>query len=56
MRLTQGIVDGPELPPGVCERPNHDLVIVRLGLRREGGVWDQARDLAPAVQAFPPRS
>lgn len=36
--------------------PSRDLVIVRLGLTREGGVWDHARDLAPTVQAFPPRS
>ena len=36
--------------------PSHDLVIVRLGLTREGGAWDHARDLAPIVQAFPPRS
>jgi len=26
---------------------------VRLGLTREGGNWDNARDLAPIVQAFP---
>lgn len=35
--------------------PSRDLVIVRLGLTREGGTWDHARDLAPIVQAFPPR-
>jgi CubicO group peptidase (beta-lactamase class C family) len=34
--------------------PSRDLVIVRLGLTREGGDWDNARDLAPIVQAFPP--
>jgi CubicO group peptidase (beta-lactamase class C family) len=34
--------------------PSRDLVIVRLGLTREGGDWDDARDLAPIVQAFPP--
>lgn len=33
--------------------PSRDLVIVRLGLTREGGDWDHARDLAPIVQAFP---
>jgi CubicO group peptidase (beta-lactamase class C family) len=36
--------------------PSRDLVIVRLGLTRESGAWDNARDLAPIVQAFPPRS
>jgi len=36
--------------------PSRDLVIVRLGLTRAGGAWDHARDLAPIVQAFPPRS
>jgi hypothetical protein len=35
--------------------PSHDLVIVRLGLTREGGDWDNARDLAPLVNAFPIR-
>jgi CubicO group peptidase (beta-lactamase class C family) len=35
--------------------PSHDLVIVRLGLTREGGDWDNARDLAPLVTAFPIR-
>lgn len=34
--------------------PSRDLVIVRLGLTRQGGAWDNARDLAPIVQAFPP--
>jgi CubicO group peptidase (beta-lactamase class C family) len=34
--------------------PSRDLVIVRLGLTRNGGDWDHARDLAPIVQAFPP--
>jgi hypothetical protein len=33
--------------------PSRDLVIVRLGLTREGGNWDNARDLVPIVQAFP---
>jgi CubicO group peptidase (beta-lactamase class C family) len=33
--------------------PSRDLVIVRLGLTREGGDWDSARDLAPIVAAFP---
>lgn len=36
--------------------PARDLVIVRLGLTRDGGTWDHARDLAPIVQAFPPHS
>jgi hypothetical protein len=36
--------------------PSRDLVIVRLGLTRESGTWDHARDLAPIVQAFPPHS
>jgi CubicO group peptidase (beta-lactamase class C family) len=36
--------------------PSRDLVIVRLGLTRETGAWDTARDLGPIVQAFPPRS
>jgi hypothetical protein len=35
--------------------PSHDLVIVRLGLTAKGGAWDHAKDLAPIVQAFPPR-
>jgi CubicO group peptidase (beta-lactamase class C family) len=35
--------------------PSRDLVIVRLGLTREGGTWDHARDLAPIVQAVPAR-
>jgi CubicO group peptidase (beta-lactamase class C family) len=34
--------------------PSRDLVIVRLGLTRKDGDWDDARDLAPIVQAFPP--
>jgi CubicO group peptidase (beta-lactamase class C family) len=34
--------------------PSRDLVIVRLGLTRNGGDWDHARDLAPIVRAFPP--
>jgi CubicO group peptidase (beta-lactamase class C family) len=33
--------------------PSRDLVIVRLGLTRKDGDWDDARDLAPIVQAFP---
>jgi CubicO group peptidase (beta-lactamase class C family) len=33
--------------------PSRDLVIVRLGLTREGGDWDSARDFAPIVSAFP---
>jgi len=36
--------------------PSRDLVIVRLGLTRDEGAWDHARDLAPIVQAFPLRS
>jgi hypothetical protein len=32
--------------------PSRDLVIVRLGLTREGD-WDHERDLAPIVHAFP---
>jgi len=36
--------------------PSRDLVIVRLGLTREGGDWDTARDLAPLVNAFPIRA
>jgi CubicO group peptidase (beta-lactamase class C family) len=36
--------------------PSRDLVIVRLGLTREGGDWDTARDLAPLVNAFPVRA
>jgi CubicO group peptidase (beta-lactamase class C family) len=35
--------------------PSRDLVIVRLGLTREGGAWDHARDLAPIVEAFAPQ-
>jgi CubicO group peptidase (beta-lactamase class C family) len=34
--------------------PSRDLVIVRLGLTRERGAWDHARDLAPIMRAFPP--
>ena len=34
--------------------PSRDLVIVRLGLTRKDGDWEDARDLAPIVQAFPP--
>ena len=33
--------------------PSRDLVIVRLGLTREGGNWDSAGELAPIVNAFP---
>jgi CubicO group peptidase (beta-lactamase class C family) len=33
--------------------PSRDLVIVRLGLTREDGDWDSARELAPIVDAFP---
>lgn len=33
--------------------PSRDLVIVRLGLTRAGAVWDEAKELAPIVQAFP---
>ncbi|HZP10601.1 serine hydrolase [Methyloceanibacter sp.] len=33
--------------------PSRDLVIVRIGLTREGGDWDTARELAPIVAAFP---
>jgi CubicO group peptidase (beta-lactamase class C family) len=36
--------------------PSRDLVIVRLGLTREGGDWDNARDLAPILDAFPVRA
>jgi len=35
--------------------PSRDLVVVRLGLTPEGGDWDNARDLAPLVDAFPER-
>jgi CubicO group peptidase (beta-lactamase class C family) len=35
--------------------PSRDLVIVRLGLTRQGGDWDSARELAPIVAAFPLR-
>ena len=31
---------------------SRNLVIVRLGLTHNGGDWDNARDLAPIVQAF----
>jgi hypothetical protein len=33
--------------------PSRDLVVVRLGLTPESGDWDNARDLAPLVNAFP---
>lgn len=33
--------------------PSRDLVIVRLGLTRQDGDWDSARELAPIVNAFP---
>ncbi|MEZ5874313.1 MAG: serine hydrolase [Hyphomicrobiales bacterium] len=33
--------------------PSRDLVIVRLGLTPEDGDWDNARDLAPLLNAFP---
>jgi CubicO group peptidase (beta-lactamase class C family) len=33
--------------------PSRNLVIVRLGLTREDGDWDSARELAPIVSAFP---
>jgi CubicO group peptidase (beta-lactamase class C family) len=33
--------------------PSRDLVIVRLGLTREDGDWDSARELSPIVSAFP---
>jgi len=33
--------------------PSRDLVIVRLGHTQAGGDWDNARDLAPIVAAFP---
>ena len=36
--------------------PSRDLVIVRLGLTPKGSDWDAARDLAPLVEAFPPRT
>jgi CubicO group peptidase (beta-lactamase class C family) len=36
--------------------PSRDLVIVRLGLTRDGSAWDHARDLAPIVHAVPPGS
>jgi len=32
--------------------PSHDLVIVRLGLTREGGTWDHARDLRLSSRHF----
>jgi CubicO group peptidase (beta-lactamase class C family) len=35
--------------------PSRDLVIVRLGLSRDSA-WHPAPDLAPIVQAFPPRT
>ena len=36
--------------------PSHDLVIVRLGLTRKAKAFDHARELAPIVEAFPPRA
>ena len=36
--------------------PSRDLIIVRLGLTRKGSDWDHARDLAPIVRAFPPKT
>lgn len=36
--------------------PSRDLVVVRLGLTRKAGDWDNARDLAPLVKAFPARA
>lgn len=33
--------------------PSRDLVIVRLGLTPDGGDWNNGRDLAPLVNAFP---
>jgi CubicO group peptidase (beta-lactamase class C family) len=36
--------------------PSRDLVIVRLGLTRYEGAWDPANELAPIVNAFPPRT
>ena len=36
--------------------PSRDLVIVRLGLSRDSGVSDPARDLAQIVNAFPLKS
>jgi CubicO group peptidase (beta-lactamase class C family) len=33
--------------------PSRDLVVVRLGLTPDGGDWDNARNLAPLVNAFP---
>src|SRR5665811_43939 len=39
----------------VATVPSRDLVIVRLGLTQRGGDWETARDLAPLVNAFPPR-
>jgi len=36
--------------------PSRDVVIVRLGLTPKGGAWDHAKDLAPIVDAFPPRT
>ncbi len=32
--------------------PSRDLVIVRMGLTPGNGDWDNARDLAPLVNAF----
>jgi CubicO group peptidase (beta-lactamase class C family) len=36
--------------------PSRDLIIVRLGLTRQGGAWDHARDLSPIVRAFPAKA
>jgi CubicO group peptidase (beta-lactamase class C family) len=36
--------------------PSRNLVVVRLGLTQKGGAWDHARDLAPVVESFPPRT
>jgi CubicO group peptidase (beta-lactamase class C family) len=36
--------------------PSRDLVVVRLGLTREVGDWDDARELGPLVKAFPKRA
>jgi CubicO group peptidase (beta-lactamase class C family) len=36
--------------------PSRDLVIVRLGLTRDSGASDPARDLAPIVNEFPMKS
>lgn len=36
--------------------PSRDLVVVRLARTVKGGDWEPARDLAPLVNAFPPRA